>query len=873
MTKRPSASKHPRQRSRFSRSGIASTYCLATAIGISVVTNTALAADPLDRPVSVDIQPQPLSKALLQLGHQARLQIMLASNVASTQRTQGIRGTYTANQALGQLLKGSGLSYEAHDDTVTVSPQKVVSAAQAEARSVRSSQAISDSATMVDGTKKNELADNSNEVVQRRGLEEIVVTAQKREERLQDVPVPVTAITADALVDQNQLRLQDYYTSVPGFSVTSIGAQSTQVLSIRGINTGIAGNPSVGIVIDDVPYGASTNLGGGPLVPDIDPFDLARVEILRGPQGTLYGASSLGGLVKFVTVDPSTDALKARVEAGTNTVHNGAQLGYGMRGAVNVPLSDTWAIRLSGFTRTDPGYIDNPARGIDGINKTEAYGGRISTLWRPSDSFSLKLSALFQRLASEGSSDIDIEPGLNDLQQNYLPGIGGFNRKFQAYSATIKAKLGPVDLTSITGYNINSYQDSWDYSFGLGAAAQSLFGVGGVGDIDRNRTNKVTEEVRASAPVGTALDWVAGLFYTHESSHYTENFLAFDPSTGLPAGLGLFTTFPTTFEEYAGFTDLTWHITELLDLQMGARESHINQSFTQTQYGAFLGGPTPLVIPETLSNANAFTYLVTPRFTIRPDLMVYVRAASGYRAGGANALLGGPQPGIPPQYSPDKTQDYELGLKGDFFSRKLSLDTSLYYIDWASIQLSLLDPTSQQSYLANAGKGKSQGIELSATVRPIAGLSLSAWASYDDAVLTRGFPAPSTAIGGAYGVPGNRLPYTSRLSGTLTLDDELPIVNQLTGFVGGAVSYVGGRLGEFTGSPVRQIYPAYTQVNLHIGVRSDTWAANLYVNNLIDRRGVLAGGLGSYPPFGFTYIQPRMVGISIARTFERLGTR
>ena len=188
------------------------------------------------------------------------------------------------------------------------------------------------------------------------------------------MPVPVTALNAQALVDNNQLRLQDYYTSVPGLNV-SPAVQSTQVISIRGITTGYGTNPTVGITVDGVPYGASTGLGGGQVVPDIDPGDLARVEVLRGPQGTLYGASSMGGLINFVTVDPSTEAVSGRVQVGTDEVYNGAGLGYSARGSVNVPLSDTLALRASGFVREDPGYIDNPILHINGINEAHAGEG------------------------------------------------------------------------------------------------------------------------------------------------------------------------------------------------------------------------------------------------------------------------------------------------------------------------------------------------------------------------------------------------------------------------------------------------------------------------------------------------------------------
>jgi outer membrane receptor protein involved in Fe transport len=166
-------------------------------------------------------------------------------------------------------------------------------------------------------------------------------------------------------------------------------SSSFQQLSIRGIMSGLYTNPTVGITVDDVPYGSSTFLGGGggTVMPDIDPADLARIEVLRGPQGTLYGASSMGGLLKFVTVDPSTDGVSGRIEGGINSVYNGAELGYGARGSVNVPLGDVLAVRVSAFSRQDPGYVDNVQSGQRGVNKTDVDGGRLSALWRPSDLF------------------------------------------------------------------------------------------------------------------------------------------------------------------------------------------------------------------------------------------------------------------------------------------------------------------------------------------------------------------------------------------------------------------------------------------------------------------------------------------------------
>jgi len=198
-------------------------------------------------------------------------------------------------------------------------------------------------------------------------LEEVVVTAQKREERLRDVPVPVTAVTAEALLQENQLRAQDFFSSVPGLDLQFVNGRSN--LAIRGITTGPAtGNPVVGYTVDDVPFGSSAGLAGlFGTAPDLDPSDLARIEVLRGPQGTLYGASSIGGLVKYVTVDPSTDRVNGALGADMDTIHGGHGPGYNVRGSINVPLTETLAVRASAFTREDPGYIDNVVTGQAGV--------------------------------------------------------------------------------------------------------------------------------------------------------------------------------------------------------------------------------------------------------------------------------------------------------------------------------------------------------------------------------------------------------------------------------------------------------------------------------------------------------------------------
>ena len=211
-------------------------------------------------------------------------------------------------------------------------------------------------------------------------------------------------------------------------------------------------------------------------------------------------------------------------------------------------------------------------------------------------------------------------------------------------------------------------------------------------NLDNNETKKFTQEVRLATPIRSRVDWLMGLFYTHEASYFTETTEAENATTGeIVAGSPDNFRFPTTYAEYAAFTDLTFHVTDQFDVQVGGRESHIKQSIVESEVGpyvnVFYGVPSPYLVPQVISDANAFTYLLTPSFKLSPDFMVYARLASGYRAGGPNAV-----PGVPTQYNPDKTENYELGAKGDFLNHVLSFDASLYYIDWKDIQLNLINP-------------------------------------------------------------------------------------------------------------------------------------------------------------------------------------
>jgi len=309
-------------------------------------------------------------------------------------------------------------------------------------------------------------------------------------------------------------------------------------------------------------------------------------------------------------------------------------------------------------------------------------------------------------------------------------------------------------------------------------------------------------------------------------------------------------------------------------VQLGARDSRIDQSSSEAQFGAKYaaqyGLPNPVIYPSISSNANAFTYLLTPQWKITPDWMAYARLASGYRPGGPNVA-----PGTPAQYEPDKTENYELGVKGNALGNRITVDGSAYYIDWKNIQLTLLDPQNDQGYTANASRAKSQGIELSVSATPVSGLTASAWVDWNTAVLKQGFPYSNLPYE-AYGAAGDRLPFGSRFSGNVTITDEFALTSRMTASVAIVESYVGNQLGGFQYTvtpgivPARQYYAPYARTDLRAAVKFDTWSANLFANNVTNRfASVPLGGLDGppLPPNYYSVLQPRLVGINLTKTF------
>jgi outer membrane receptor protein involved in Fe transport len=730
--------------------------------------------------------------------------------------------------------------------------------------------------------------------------EELVVTAQKRSEAISDIPASVTVVGGQLLEQQRADDFQDLVPLVPGLSLTTDRPGVTRV-TLRGINTGGVAS-TIGVYFDDVPFGSSTGLANGAIVSgDFDTFDVARIEVLRGPQGTLYGASSVGGVLKYVPNRPNVERFEARFLGSAEAVDNGDP-GYSVTGLVNVPLGAKLALRGSGFYRFDSGFIDsignnpvqsltNPSvaiisgtRVVDGLNSLDRFGGRVAALIKPSEKLSLNLGVQLQSIESDAPSVVDADPAtLDPLQSSPVQSSyqSQFNdTKYRVYNGTLDWNLGPASLESVTSYGKFEADFHSDLAIAtnltggppLSSLVTALFGN------DQSRplsailpqttsTDKFSQELRLVSSKSDAFEWLVGGYYTNEDSAIKQKIQAVEAGTETIAG-GVPTladvALTSSYEEIAGFANATWHATKRLDLAFGGRLSHNKQVASQVSDGVLAGGHTQY--DDVKSSESPFTYSVAPRFAFGKNASVYGRVATGFRPGGPNVLPPGAPADIPRTYDSDSLTSYELGLKtGGGPSDKFAIDLSAFYLDWEDVQLFLV--VNNFGINGNGGTAASKGFELAASVFPTSGLSLSLNAAYTDAQLTQD---TDPVVGGKDGDP---LPYVPEWSLGLNADYEWNVKGRARAYVGGSLGYTGERTVQFdvraADGSIRKA-DGYATLNLRTGCYFGRWSVELYGKNLTNEMGITSiNDAGPLPngALGLGLIRPRTIGVSVSTRF------
>lgn len=711
-----------------------------------------------------------------------------------------------------------------------------------------------------------EASDNSDEM--------IVVTASKREEQLIDVAQSVSVVSGDALERVQATNIQDFLGQVPGLQLTQSTAGFGRVV-MRGVNTGSVSS-TVAIYQDETAVGSSSGLvNGAILTADFDTFDVARVEVLRGPQGTLYGASSMGGVLKYVTRDPSVEGFELRTRANVETT-NGGDESYMGSAVVNVPLGSTLALRASGFYRDFGGFIDSIGTGgsdrENNINDNKSYGGRAALLFAPSDAVSVKLSAYLQNLKTGASSSVDSNPvNAGTLygrlsQSQFVP--ENTDVKYRLYSGVVDIDLGFANLVSATSYSTLAQQFRVDLTPQFGGLIQTIFRVpNDFGQSQVTNVKRLTQEIRLQSASSDSFEWLVGGYFTREKGVIDQQFDAFTPGTltpitGLPL-LGL-ATINSKYRELAAFANATVYFGEKFNVSLGGRYSGNKQSATQRSNGVLAGGPS--VLPEANSSENVFTFSVAPQYEINDHATIYTRVAKGFRPGGPNVLA----PGAPADlrsYASDSLISYEAGVKAETSDRKFSIDIAAFHIDWKDIQV--FGQINNFGVNFNGGRAKSDGVEFTSTFRPTEGLNLSLNGAYTDATLKDDTPAQ---VGG---LTGDQLPYTPKFSIGTNADYRWSVGTDTSAFVGASLRSLskqpaGFNLAFRTANGRQRYLPAYEVLDLRAGVEFGRYTVELYAKNLTDSEGKTSLEVPGNIPLGAAgtgVIRPRTFGLSLTTEY------
>ncbi|MDG2535922.1 TonB-dependent receptor [Sphingomonas sp. HITSZ_GF] len=696
---------------------------------------------------------------------------------------------------------------------------------------------------------------------------EIVVTAQKREQNLQDVPVSISVVSGEAMQEQGAASLTDYAGYVPGLQVTTTGTPGQTTITLRGVAP-LTASQTVGIYLDDAPVGSSAIYNrAGQFSLDLLPYDIERIEVLRGPQGTLYGASSIGGLLKYVTVAPSTSKFSVKGGVEGFGINGAGELGWAAQTMFNAPLVEGKLGMTGSFAwRKTPGFVNSVNNaGLRDQNSYEQVGGRVALLWQATERFSARLTAIYQDLDSDGNgiyaSDLTGKRlGDGSSYNNYV--AEAFKTELQYYAATLDYDFGGVTATSVTTHSTTHATQLQDATYAFGVLFPLLTGgaiAPGITPFEiKLGLRKWTQEVRLASASGGSFEWLVGGFYTDEKTSNSQLVRSYDMAGNVIAPLDPLATvgLPATYKEYAVFGNATLRFGKRFEVTGGVRWARNEQTFRQISQGAIV----PTADDPGESSEDVVTWSVSPQFHLNDDAMLYGRVATGYRPGGPNVIV----PNVPPSVNSDTLTNYEVGFKADLAGRAVSIDIAAFYMDWDDIQVTrAFGGVSGQ---ANGGKARSQGVEGTLSFRPIQGLTIGLTGSYTDAKLSEDVPEIS-------GADGDRLPGVPKFSGSARLDYHAPLGGDLSGDFGIGVRHASSRLSLVESDPLAARAAPYTSVDLNAALNiGEHWKLRGYVRNLLDDDGELSrttmtDGLNQPSFLAITPLQPRTIGLAFDLSF------
>ena len=753
----------------------------------------------------------------------------------------------------------------------------------------------------------------------------IIVTATKRDQTIQDVPFSINAQTQEDMEKSGANTLEDISRNVAGLSVQNLGPGQSQV-AVRGVSAGqvVRDQPGVkeqvGVYLDESVVSLSL------FTPDLDLFDLNRVETLRGPQGTLFGSGSVGGTIRYITNQPEPGVFEGAVEGNVNVLQGG-DIGWHTKGMLNLPMGDVAAVRAVAYYTEYGGFIDalGPAGG-ENINGGQRYGGRVAFTLDTGDGFSITPRLVYQKVEADGFNRQEIfnlfanpfttvrTPIQLGERQQYLRLREAFEDETFLADLVVEADLGAMTLTGVSSYINRDILVSRDASALTGSVSVDL-GYPGYAVLfpsnlrDTTDLETFTQELRLASDTSGPLQWLVGVFYSEVDRVYaqrlptpgyaavTDMVLGAGTSAAVANGFDLDSPFnsdlPYDISQVAVFGEASFDITDALTITAGGRYYDFEETRTITSGGLFANGDSGVV--DTTAS-DGFTPRVLLSYDVTPNVTLNAQASKGFRLGGVNdplnvplcnaqdlALFGGFQ-----DYDDETLWNYEIGVKSQ--GRIFTFNAAAFYNDITNLQVTLDAGSCSSRIVFNVPDAHSAGVEAELGLNPAPGLNFNLAGSYIQAEFDTTLPG---ALAGATGIrEGNRLPSVPEFQLSASGSYEYAVSADADAFVAVSFSHVGSRYTQpadqennprtfisnlpFGGAPgtdpvvVDLLLPDYQLLNISSGVDFDSGlSVTVYATNVLDANPLLSFDRerGGRARLGYSVGQPRTIGLTVKQEF------
>lgn len=734
-------------------------------------------------------------------------------------------------------------------------------------------------------------AENTDEI------ERITITGKAGSVILQDAPSTVQVMTEEQLTKAGVVEFTDFATKIPGLQFQDLGPGDKKYI-IRGVNS--TGPSTVGVYFDEaVITGSNANDGGGRNA-DIRLVDISMIEVLKGPQSSLYGANSMSGLIKYVSNKPDVSELEAFVDADLSDTNEGGS-NNAISGMVNIPLIDeTLGLRVVGYRSDDGGFIDQHPRafggGVEDVNSAETTGGRALLRWYATDDFMLDFMYLSQKTEVGGSSRFTPAGHTSFGDPQGVPAVtpskdlintdivrSPWNDDFNISSITAEYSF---DQGTLTG-TYNHFKRDIEYSFDA-SPLQYFFGnlyIGqpfGEASTQQPQSRVIdTAEIRyASDLTDSSIQFVIGAFVQDEENNFQTKVTLVDPITGLPApfstapmdneAVGGTTTFgrfnQSSLKQKALFGEVVFNLTEALDLTLGGRffDTELN-SLEQTTVP--LGGGSASEKLENNFSEDGNTFKASLSYQAADDALIYFVASEGFRVGGLNAAdIPFAQNSIPKGYGSDELLNLELGFKTEWFDNAFRLNGALYSITWDDMQVKSVDDSGAIPFTSNAGEAKINGLELEANWLINDAFDLAFGASFVNAELTEDQPDLGEGNNASRGLSGDTIPNVPNVQAFAALNYQQDISGKMLD-VSANLSYRSDVATQFRG-PYNVNLDSYTLLDLRAALTfSNDLTLAFYIKNATDERAQFDAISSLQDPLALIVNRPRTIGINIRKEF------